>query len=632
MRYIAAVFFALQVGVSFSQAPGNVSTGLRWWLKANANVYSNAGTTLAANGSTVQQWNDLATANHASQVTAGNRPTYRTNRINGYPTLDFTGNHFLTAGAVSGVGANESFYMFLVFKQNSYILGAPTDGSGSFLIDRTPENNELMSFKMVTGNKYNYQSRNNGGGNLGGPVSATVAPTGIFTIADYYRIFGTEFGIYLDGRQDVTLTTGASDAINGVRVQIGRHAVGVNQGMNGEMAEIVLYNTALSTADRRKVDSYLALKYGITLDPNDIQDYYSSDGTRVFPALNNASYTPYRWDVAGIIQDDASGLLQTTSRSQNTNYVVTVSSPSAMDVGRSLVWGSNNGSLTSPNTVDVDGTIIKRRLSRVWRFRRVGNLGTVTISFDLSAVPGSKSATSLRLLIDTDDDGFADNNTVISGGSLVGSVITFTGVTITNNDNVTIGTTDVSTSPLPVELTDFDVVYEKPDVKVSWNTASELNNRHFVVQRSVDGIDFRDLAVVAGHGTTLEPHAYSFIDHAPLEGRTYYRLNQVDFDGEQNYSPLRAVVVDTDAKGFMISPNPVSGSDVTLVNRSREVQISFIELIDEHGRVLKRQQSEFVKEDGAYHFAIPESTISGVYVLRIFYNGKTEAHRLAVMR
>src|SRR5690606_29065470 len=132
---------------------------------------------------------------------------------------------------------------------------------GSFLIDRTPETNELMSFKMVTGNKYNYQKRNDSNGNLGGPISNATAPTGVFTIVDFYRIYGSSFGIYLDGIHDVTQNTNTNDAITGPRVQIGRHAVQANNGLRGELAEVILYNASLTTANRRQVESYLAIKY-----------------------------------------------------------------------------------------------------------------------------------------------------------------------------------------------------------------------------------------------------------------------------------------------------------------------------------------------------------------------------------
>lgn len=633
MRSILSVFLLFVTTYAFAQSPGDVSGGLRWWLKANANVYSNAGTTLATNGTTVRQWNDRSgNANNASQATAGNRPTYYTNRINGYPALSFNGDQFLTAGAAPGISSNESFYMFLVFKQDSYLLGGVGDDQGSFLVDRSSATQNLMSFKMVTGSKYNYQKRSDSGGNIdSSPVSATTAPTGIFTIIDYYRIFNNSFGIYIDGRQDVTSTANTSDAITGPTLQIGRHVSTANQGLIGEFAEIALYDDNLTTAERQQIESYFAIKYGITLDTTPAQDYYNSGGTRIFPAANTAAYTPYRYDVAGIIRDDDSGLTQSTSHSQNTDYVVTVSNPSSLNNDNdALVWGSNNGDLTTPNTTDVNGTTIKRRLSRVWRFRETGEIGTVTISFDLSSVPGAKSQASLRLLIDTDDDGFADNNSALTG-TLSGNVITFTGVTINSNYNLTIGTTDVSTSPLPVELVSFNVQYQEPVVQATWKTASELNNSHFLIERSSEDLGFEEIGRVQGHGTTVEPQSYSFTDYLPVQGRSYYRLKQVDYDGMFDYSPVKTVYAGSVSGELLVWPNPLKEPEVKISFGSREMMIHFIELVDEQGRIVHRQQSGFTFDD-AYHFTIPAGIRNGLYVLRVGHDGKVESRRLSIMR
>lgn len=615
-----------------AQAPGNVTGGLRWWLKANAEAYSNAGTTLAVDGATVRQWNDQSTVgNNASQATAGNRPTYRTNRINGYPTLEFTGNMFLTAGSAMGVAGNESFYMFLVLKQNSYVLGGVNDGSGSFIIDRGPaESQNLMSFKMVTGNRYAYQKRSDTGANLDGVVSTVEAPTGVYELLNYYRVYNSAFGLYINGRLDATLGTNPSDNIGSPPLQIGRHAVGANQGMNGEIAEIALYDVSLTTANRQRIESYLALKYGITLDTSSPQNYVRSDGTVLYPTTT-ASYTPYRYDVAGIIRDDNSELNQTSSRSQNTNYVVTVSNPSGMGNNEGLVWGSNNGDLTVPTESDVDGTVIQRRLSRVWRFQETGNVGTVTISFDLSAVPGPKLQSDLRMLVDTDDDGFADNNAIYTG-TLVGDVITFTGINLNDADNVTIGTTNRGSTPLPVELVDFKVKYEEPVVKATWKTASELNNDHFAVERSLDGYNFSEIGRVAGKGTSNVVQSYSFTDEIPVEGRSYYRLKQTDFDGTHEYSDIRAVLVGEVANELSVWPNPANHLDLTVSRGSRAMTIESVNLVSISGTAVGNNLAVTPLSDSTYQIRLPEDLPAGMYMLQIRYNGGIELHKVVIGR
>jgi hypothetical protein len=110
-------------------------------------------------------------------------------------------------------------------------------------------------------------------------------------------------------------------------------------------------------------------------------------------------------------------------------------------------------------------------------------------------------------------------------------------------------------APLPVQLAAFSAETPGPDaVLLRWNTASELNNREFVVERSIDGRVFAALATVAGHGTSATPHTYSYHDKQLPTGpeRLYYRLRQVDFDGSFSFSPVRTVAVQVSPLAFQV--------------------------------------------------------------------------------
>jgi hypothetical protein len=95
------------------------------------------------------------------------------------------------------------------------------------------------------------------------------------------------------------------------------------------------------------------------------------------------------------------------------------------------------------------------------------------------------------------------------------------------------------TSPisLPVELTSFTAQTTSEGVRLSWTTASELNNSGFEVQRSTNQTNWATLGFVRGAGTTTEAQSYSFVD-ASASGRVFYRLKQVDFDGQFEYSNI----------------------------------------------------------------------------------------------
>jgi hypothetical protein len=95
---------------------------------------------------------------------------------------------------------------------------------------------------------------------------------------------------------------------------------------------------------------------------------------------------------------------------------------------------------------------------------------------------------------------------------------------------------------IPVELTSFNAISDGEAVTLNWQTATEINNQGFEVQRSNNG-DFRSIGFVDGHGTTTEIQSYIFIDENVSPGQYSYRLKQVDYDGTTEYSNVVEVEV-----------------------------------------------------------------------------------------
>ena len=102
---------------------------------------------------------------------------------------------------------------------------------------------------------------------------------------------------------------------------------------------------------------------------------------------------------------------------------------------------------------------------------------------------------------------------------------------------------------LPVELGDISGIHTGREVYLEWTTLSERNNDYFTVQRTLDGKTFEDIGTVFGNGTTTESTDYAFIDVAPYSGTSYYRVKQVDYNGDFEYSELvSASSADKDVK------------------------------------------------------------------------------------
>jgi hypothetical protein len=129
---------------------------------------------------------------------------------------------------------------------------------------------------------------------------------------------------------------------------------------------------------------------------------------------------------------------------------------------------------------------------------------------------------------------------------------------VTNFSPFTLGSTDPD-SPLPITLLAFNATLNNDQVDVAWRTAQEINNDKFVVERGTDLEHFTEIGTVDGNGNSKVAHSYSWIDKYPAFGRSYYRLKQVDFDGQVTYSELKVIDYDGPKIATLRAyPNPFS--------------------------------------------------------------------------
>ncbi len=141
-------------------------------------------------------------------------------------------------------------------------------------------------------------------------------------------------------------------------------------------------------------------------------------------------------------------------------------------------------------------------------------------------------------------------------------------------------------NPLPIELISFTAVDEGTMVRTDWSTAVEMNNDHFEVERSQDGVLFEAIGTVDGAGNSQTTNHYMFMDEEPLSGTSYYRLKQVDTDGTFTYGPVVAVVRGTTNADLSIWPNPVEHE----LHFSAAGEVEAFRLLDAAGRLIDAQQ------------------------------------------
>ena len=177
-------------------------------------------------------------------------------------------------------------------------------------------------------------------------------------------------------------------------------------------------------------------------------------------------------------------------------------------------------------------------------------------------------------------------------------------------------------SIVPVELTSFTASVNDNDVTLSWETATELNNSGFEIEKkSVSGV-YDKIGFVPGFGTTTEPRAYSFSDVNLLSGNYTYRLKQIDYDGSFEYSDAVEVeIVIPDVYSLHQNyPNPFNPSTKITFTLAANAQVT-LKVFD----VLGQEVMTLINQDitaGVHTYDFDAAGInSGVYFYRIEANG-----------
>ncbi|MFZ0282779.1 MAG: hypothetical protein WAL29_14100, partial [Bacteroidales bacterium] len=400
--------------------PGGVgnSASNRLWLKADIGVYRDAGTTPASDGEKVQRWSDNSgNNNHANQLIVGNQPAYRINIVYNSPAIQFGGNDYIDPGAL-GIAGNGAFTIMTVFKVNpGYQTGPMNNGDGDYIIDRSPDTDELTSLKLTTGNKFGFQKRDDNGNFLGGPVSTSTISTANFTLIDYLRepLPRSFYRLFLNGAQE-SQTADGDGILTPPRPRIGRHYDNANNGLNGYIAEVIIYNYRINFAQHKIIDSYLAAKYDLNL---------------AAAANKYAFRATHKFEVAGIGREDASNL----HTDATSGGILNVSAPSDLNDGEYLMFGHDNGSITDWNSAEAPAQFLK--IGREWKINKTGDPGNITIKFDISSL---QTPPCDKLVLLRDMDGNFANATVTDLTFVSGTTYQVSGISLSDGEHITIGT------------------------------------------------------------------------------------------------------------------------------------------------------------------------------------------------
>lgn len=396
---ILSITLAASIGVA--QSPGGVSSGLTVWLKPDA-----AGMTPAADGSAVETWNDASgLANHATQATLANRPQYYSNVFNGNPALGLTANRFLNID-FSEI-SNTNYTIITVSKRNQ------ATGSLLSLLGTVSGQGLTLFYPSSTVSRHKQFSN---------WVSMTIPA---YSANELPCIMACHFNTTA-GKKAWRIHDGANVTRTGSNItsyaSTGQGRIGRGEAsdyFNGYLAEVIVYDRVLTSTEVKQIHTYLSVKYGLSVP---IADHlYPFDAT-------------FQNDVFGIGSSTTSNLNQPTSESAGIDDIIQISNPSSLGNEEYLFCGNDNTSTTFGAYVGSKCTV-NSILARDWKFRQVGNVGTVDLRFDMTGIAGVTTS-DLRLLVDLDGDGYDDES--LLSGSYSAPYFTVTGVTIPNNARLTL--------------------------------------------------------------------------------------------------------------------------------------------------------------------------------------------------
>lgn len=577
---------------------GNSTTN-ELWLVVDTHCYSNSGTTKATNNTLTQQWNDISGNNHhASELINANKPLYLSNQINGFSALRFNGTSSRILS--TGLSSNSQATVFVVVKINALVNnndGIIQAGPNGTAFTSNASQKSIGMWINTTNATLWGRGVQSSGTMINVPASTPLTTNQYYIVTQDYN--GSSIDQYING------TLNGTTAYNGTLQNwsdfgIGRQAT---ESLDGDIAEIIVYRNHLNEAQRIIVENYLSAKYGLTLSSNDL---YQQD---------NPSRGNFDFELSGIGQINASNIHDEAQGSS----IVKILNPTNLNDNEFLIWAHNNDVAQANNTSDIPPTIVAR-FDRVWRCNEVRtngtstNVGNVDIQWDLSNF-GTVDASNLSLLVDTDNDGlFADETPIVGAISLGSGIYQFNGVSeLTNNRRFTLATNNLTSTPLPIELLSFNAfVNALQQVEINWQTASEINNDYFTIERSLDAVNWSAIAQIEAYGNSNSVINYSYLDKFPLKNTSYYRLKQTDFDGAYSYSKLEVVENTSKSNIAEIYPNPAYN---TIIITNKDIAIADINFYSINGE----NMLPFISISNNYNFI--QLNVShlkqGVYLLKI---------------
>lgn len=377
-------------------APGGVFAGLSHWYRADMDA------TNTGDGTDLTAWKDYTSGVVSAQISTAPIPKYKQGAfdyLNFNPGVNFTATNQVFGNITEQTLTSLNFNIFTATKEG--MAGARYFNIG---MDNTTFNGTNWDQPGLYADGGIARRTNTGAINaLTNPGS--VAFSGTQPNIAYFTFWDLGMSKGMNGApRGAAYTHAAIGSVTGGHI-FGSNGIttppgGDDGGIIGNIGEVIVYGAdTITTAERNRVDSYLAIKYGVTL--NNGVNYVTSAGTTVWDKTQNSAY--YN-NVAGVGRDEISALHQKQSRSQasNANNQVimalgTVAATNAANAsnladGQFLLWGDNGNTQAMTNSASTyttfaySGNTDNRRMNRVWKVQNTGVGQSLTLRFPVASV------------------------------------------------------------------------------------------------------------------------------------------------------------------------------------------------------------------------------------------------------
>ena len=533
---------------------------------------------------------------------------FGTSSGNGIATLNLSGNFSQTGGTITETATTTTTYGYgrIYFAKVGTQTFSKTAGTMSNTLHITVNSSSVldMGTSYPTGGG-NFTLMSGGGLNLGSPNGITQS-----SASGNVQVTGTR-----------SYSTGGDYTYNGASAQV------TGDGLPSTIHNLTFNNSSGSTLTAStSVSNALTFTSGNLTTSNDTLTLGTS--TAVLGTLTRTSgqvVGAFRRWIAAAATSNILFPVGTTADYKGAN----ISYTTAPTTGGTITTIYNQAILNTGGSNFLDASDSIQALGNgYWSTAGADGLSGGVFSLDLTATNlfGVSNYNALHL-IKRNNSGAAwggQGNHSSPTGSNAAPVLHRTGLTALVHFGVG---SPRGSNVLPIHLIYFNALLNNKHVDLSWATATEINNDHFTVERSTDGIHFTKLLEKPGAGNSTSTLYYSAVDENPLPGVSYFRLKQTDYDGHFSYSAIKSVNIksgpgnETSIEINSVAPNPFSDRFRISFTLKAAGQVNFM-LINSSGQLITTDIIPAGEGINQYDYTDEKGLPPGIYFANLMYGNE----------